>query len=704
MPWSSSLSQSDKVRAMKRLPFVLLLLMVFVLALCTIVEKWFGTAIAHSLGYGSVPFVMLWLAIAVTAGIAIFRSQYAHRWHIVLLHVSLLIILLGAGITWATATSGRMELSEGDTTESFVDENGNGHTIPFAVKLLNFDIEYYPGTNTPMDYVSHLLLEDKEVTVSMNNIGKYKGYRFYQMGYDSGGGGTVLSVTHDPWGIMVTYVGYMMLGLSMMLVLVDKRSRFRALLRHPALRSATWIVLLLVSLWTGKASASAPRVLPDTVSQHFARLYIMHNGRVAPFETFARDFAMSLYGKDNVMGYSATQVTTGWMFYYDDWKNCPMKRGRAQSSRGTDVDDPRNELAMMVATGSLVKLFPVKWHGQLQWYSQIDGALPADIDEGQWVFVRKGLDYLNELVVKNDWPGAISFIDKLRKYQVEEAGADLPSDVQFQSELLYNRLDNYRPWAIALLVAGVLMFVFTAQCLAGRRPLPRWLCWMVYILGVAAWIHVTVALALRWIVGGHLPMSNGFEVMLFMGWMGLLSLGVLACRKSVLMPFGLLLAGFALLVATMGNNNPRIGLLTPVLQSPLLCLHVAVIMMAYSLLVFLLLNGVMALFLRKHGKAVEQLHILGQVLLYPSVFLLAAGIFVGAVWAGISWGSYWSWDPKETWALITLLVYSLPLHVLSLRIFSRPMVFHVYCVVAFLCVLITYFGVNYLLGGMHSYA
>jgi ABC-type transport system involved in cytochrome c biogenesis permease subunit len=131
-------------------------------------------------------------------------------------------------------------------------------------------------------------------------------------------------------------------------------------------------------------------------------------------------------------------------------------------------------------------------------------------------------------------------------------------------------------------------------------------------------------------------------------------------------------------------------------------------MIAYSLLAFAMLNGVTAVILRytksNYEAEVEYLQVVSNILLYPAIFLLAIGIFVGAVWANISWGRYWGWDPKEVWALITMLVYSAALHTSSLGWFRRPMFFHTFMIAAFLTVLITYFGVNFLLGGMHSYA
>ena len=177
----------------------------------------------------------------------------------------------------------------------------------------------------------------------------------------------------------------------------------------------------------------------------------------------------------------------------------------------------------------------------------------------------------------------------------------------------------------------------------------------------------------------------------------------------------LIVAGAALLVAMMSSAGSDVS--KPVLDSPLLCIHVMLVMIAYMLFALMAVGGAAALILNASGNVsgdapaqdglnpmVERLYHIDSVVLYFAVFLLAAGIFTGAVWANISWGRYWGWDPKETWALITLLVYSFGLHQSSLKTMRRPIAFHVFTLLAFACVLMTYFGVNCLLGGLHSYA
>lgn len=212
--------------------------------------------------------------------------------------------------------------------------------------------------------------------------------------------------------------------------------------------------------------------------------------------------------------------------------------------------------------------------------------------------------------------------------------------------------------------------------------------------------HLTGYL-LRWYIGGRIPLSNGPETMLFLALCIMVLAWAMRRRFAPALAFGFLLSGFALLVAYLGEMNPQITPLMPVLVSPWLSLHVSVIMMAYALFAFIMLNGVWALCVPREA---ERLEVYSRLMLYPAVFLLLTGIFMGAVWANVSWGRYWGWDPKEVWALISVMIYALPMHKVPLTLGRGTKSFHVYMVVAFLSILITYFGVNFFLGGMHSYA
>jgi ABC-type transport system involved in cytochrome c biogenesis permease subunit len=735
------------MKTLKRISFGCLILMLGVLATATIVEKVSGTGTAREWFYDNIAFVALWTVIAVSSLAYILARKMWKRCSVFLLHLSLLVILAGAGITWFTAVKGKMQAPQGQAVNVFTTNDGKQHTLPFMLTLHSFDIQTYSGTPAPMDFVSHVTVgnQGNEVTgtVSMNKVFSYNGYRFYQSGYDAEGKGAIFTVAHDPWGIAVTYTGYGLLLVGMIAVLIDRRTAFRTLLRHPALkRGAAAIVLLIASL--GVANAQ-PQTLPRDVAAAMGDLYILHNDRICPFQTFARQFTAKLYGKMSYKGLTAEQVATGWIFYYDDWKNEPMikvKNGNVRHILGIDgkyasledfyrtvasgamqqaidslqtVDDQatiralgeadeRYQIANMVAAGTMIKLFPLNRNGRLEWYSHGSLDIPHDIDDGKWLFMRSGMDYLYEMIAGKNWNGATQFITKLKKYQVKECGDMLPSEAAFRAEKLYNSMDWDRPLSMALATLGIVLFIIVCRSVARSRQLPRWARALALSVLILALLYLTTALILRWIISGHVPMSNGFETMQFMAWATTAITLLLSRRSMLVLPFGILTAGLALMVASFGESNPQITQLMPVLASPLLSIHVAVIMIAYSLLAFLMLGGVMAMILRRDRAMVERLHVVGQVILYPAVFLLTIGVFIGAIWANVSWGTYWSWDPKEVWALITLIIYALPLHGQSLPMFRKAQFFHVYCIVAFLSVLITYFGVNFILGGMHSYA
>lgn len=735
------------MKILKRISFGSLILMLGMLATATVIEKTNGTPTARTWFYDNIAFVALWAVIAFSGLTYILVRRMWKRISVLLLHLSLLVILAGAGITWFTAIKGKIQAPQGKAVNVFTTTDGKQHTLPFMLTLRSFDIQTYPGTPAPMDFVSQVTVSNRENevtgTVSMNKVFSYDGYRFYQSGYDAEGRGAIFTVAHDLWGIGVTYAGYGLLLVGMIAVLLDRRAGFKTLLSHPALKRGTAVLLLLVC--STAAMNAQPQTLPRDVAASMGDLYILYNNRICPFQTFARQFTAKLYGKPSYKGLSAEQVASGWVFFYDDWKNEPMikiKNGNVRHlmniegkyasledfyrtvSSGTmqqaidslqAIDDQatiralgeadeRYQIANMVANGTMLKLFPLNHGGHLEWYSHGSLDIPHDIDDGKWLFMRSGMDYLYEMIARQDWNGAHQFIAKLKKYQTKECGAMLPSDTAFRAEKLYNSMEWDRPLSMTLATLGIVLFIITCRCVAQSRQLPRWARSSAIAVLVLSLAYLTMALTLRWIISGHVPMSNGFETMQFMAW-ATVAITLLTARKSMLvLPFGILTAGLSLMVASFGESNPQITQLMPVLVSPLLSIHVAVIMIAYALLAFLMLGGVMALTLRNNKEVVERLHVVGQVILYPAVFLLTIGVFIGAIWANVSWGSYWSWDPKEVWALITLIIYALPLHDQSLPMFRKPQFFHAYCIIAFLSVLITYFGVNFILGGMHSYA
>lgn len=748
------------MKLLKRTAFSLLGILLLILTIATILEKIYGTDFVNEYIYSSVPFVILWGVTAITSLLYIIKSKLHRQPVIFLLHLSLLFILAGAFTTWIYGEQGTMRVRQGEQQTSFTDSKGISHQLPFSITLNQFEIIYYKGTLAPMDFISHISVADKDChrqiqgKVSMNHIFSYQHYRFYQSGYSEDNEGSVFSVSHDPYGIGITYAGYTLLLLSTVFFFFSPQSRFRQLLKSPLLHRSLTVILLLFAFSLNsnflKANSPSPKVLPREVAEHFGDLYILYNNRICPLQTFARDFTIKLYGSSSYKGLTPEEVLTGWLFYYDSWKNEPIIRIKSNEARklleiegnyarlkdyistineyklekmmnhirsGEQVTDKRGieeadekfNIINLVCTGAMMKIFPCRNIAgkTLEWYSQSD-QLPQDMDNDKWVFIRKSMSYVNEMIVMKKYNDACLLLEKIKKYQQKECDGLLPADNKFKAEKIYNQFDYSKSVAMACICIGLICFIYYCHCMASQKRTSRK---AIIILNILLWIvftYLSAAICLRGYVSNHLPLSNGFETMQFMAWCTLLLTFLLQRKFAMLLPFGFLLCGLTLMVSMLGESNPQITQLMPVLQSPLLSIHVVVIMIAYSLLAFIMLNGVTAVILHQSQKEckeqIERLQIISQIILYPAIFLLAIGIFIGAVWANVSWGRYWGWDPKKVWALITMLVYALALHPRSLPWFHRTMFFHVFCITAFITVLITYFGVNFLLGGMHSYA
>lgn len=680
------------MKLLKRTAFSLLGILLLILTIATILEKIYGTDFVNEYIYSSVPFVILWGVTAITSLLYIIKSKLHRQPVIFLLHLSLLFILAGAFTTWIYGEQGTMRVRQGEQQTSFTDSKGISHQLPFSITLNQFEIIYYKGTLAPMDFISHISVADKDChrqiqgKVSMNHIFSYQHYRFYQSGYSEDNEGSVFSVSHDPYGIGITYAGYTLLLLSTVFFFFSPQSRFRQLLKSPLLHRSLTVILLLFAFSLNsnflKANSTSPKVLPREVAEHFGDLYILYNNRICPLQTFARDFTVKLYGSSSYKGLTPEEVLTGWLFYYDSWKNEPIIRIKSNEARklleiegnyarlkdyistineyklekmmnhirsGEQVTDKRGieeadekfNIINLVCTGAMMKIFPCRNIAgkTLEWYSQSD-QLPQDMDNDKWVFIRKSMSYVNEMIVMKKYNDACLLLEKIKKYQQKECDGLLPADNKFKAEKIYNQFDYSKSVAMACICIGLICFIYYCHCMASQKRTSRK---AIIILNILLWIvftYLSAAICLRGYVSNHLPLSNGFETMQFMAWCTLLLTFLLQRKFAMLLPFGFLLCGLTLMVSMLGESNPQITQLMPVLQSPLLSIHVVVIMIAYSLLAFIMLNGVTAVILHQSQKEckeqIERLQIISQIILYPAIFLLAIGIFIGAVWANVS--------------------------------------------------------------------
>ena len=706
---------------MKRINVFLMVLVVAVLATSTIVSKINGGDEASASIYNSWWFILLLALVGVGAVAAIFREKMWQVPYRLLLYSSVVVILLGGGLTTWTGSHGSMTLQPGVPCSTFANEDGQEWALPFALTLDRFEVVTYPGSHAPMDFVSHITAGDEKAVISMNHIYKHGGYRFYQEDYDEKGNST-LSVAHDPIGIAVTYAGYLLLLVGLIVMFLSPKSHFKRLLKG---------LPVVALLMMGCVASAKPTTLPRHTADQLGRVQVLYKGRVCPLQTFAKDFTTKLYGKATYQGLSPEQVLSGWMFYNSEWCDEPMIKmkgaelrhqlgmeglytsfsnlqaheGLLDSQPATKEFAAANEkknLVQMVMNSKLLKIYPLADStGTIGWYSQND-PLPIGVDDDAYLFVRKQLGYCQELVVRGDYATLDTVFAKTCKYQQKQASEVQPSPVRFRAERLYNALTTGRWLAMLSVMLGLLSFALTISTTGSKKDHSK-LSVFNSRVAVAAVALLTcfllLIIGLRWVAGGHVPMAGGFDSMNLMSvTLGLVALSM-ARRHRAAPSVALLAMGFCQLVAMMSGSNPPITHLMPVLNSPLLTLHVTVIMIAYALFLFVMLSSLAALFLPAQRVRLERSNLL---MLYPAVALLSIGIVIGAVWANISWGNYWSWDPKEVWALITLIVYLYPLYLARKENHSR-FGFHLYCVLAILSVAITYFGVNLILGGIHSY-
>lgn len=678
----------------KKIILVLYILIAVCIGLATIIERYHGTAFVGRHIYGAWWFSALWAVLTVASFAYIMQQRMYKCLAVFLLHISLVVILAGALTTHLFAKRGTVRLRTGIAEINYIDTENHVERFPFSLTLKEFRIVNYPGTNAPLDYQSVIESGHEEMLVSMNHIGYIDGYRLFQQSYDTDGEGVTLGVSHDPWGIAITYLGYLLLLLGIIATLLSRKTQMRALYRK-----AVTILLLLVSM-SVNAQDKLP-VIDKDIAHRMGTIQVLYNNRICPLNTVATDFAIKMTGSASWHGYSANEIFFSWMIYYSPWEKELLLNNKRKGA------DERNAVAEMFYNGQFTKIFPYRIGDNVNWYSPGAQSLPREIPVKEQFFIKQSMDFLTESIVTGQRERAFEIIAKIKLFQREMTGNLLPSESSTQAELFYNSLRSQK-WPVFLALTLSLLLCVAMLTSIGEKRLKRVSLSFMALLTV----YITLQLALRWWIGGHVPVSNGPETMLFMAWVLLLL--TLFLRKSfpIITAFGPLMSSFCLLVAMLGGNSSPISPLMPVLQSPLLSVHVMAVMCAYALFALQMLLGIRALFLIKKKKGnnqcpdteVERATALSQLLLYPAVFLLAIGIFLGAVWANVSWGNYWSWDPKETWALITLMVYAVPFHRVSIPVFARPLCYHCYMVCAFLSVIITYFGVNYLLGGMHSYA
>ena len=568
-------------------------------------------------------------------------------------------MIAGGFCTSLFSRRGTLHLSPSQTSDCFISSERKMEKLPSAVTLLSFAPEYYPGMSFPKDFKSELKTSSGDtIHISMNHIGRLGNYRLYQTSYDDRGG-TVLSVTHDPAGICMTYTGFFLFAIGGMAWLL--KSFWRSRLKKP---SSVCILLCFICLGSGRISA-VPAV-DVAMADSLASRQVLFNGETVSFARFADKLTYKLTGRGSVAGLSPEAFVASLIKYRDEWSDVPFLKVKSHALREVlEIDgDYASVAGLYDKEGAYIPAGLYK-----------EGAGPLDKD-------ILALDEKIALLI-DLWNGELFTplppdSDRLR------------SGFSIKSEILYHKVNPVKVLFICsiLIVALVLLSQITKRNI---RIFP--FIAVVAILGITAYFWL-------WYISASVPLSATADIMEFVGICMILLSGVAAWREEspLLVALGMASASFLLLVALLGMKDPVISPVMPVLASPWLSIHVSLVMLAYAVLGFTLPVGVSALIVKRQRK---RLISLALRLLAPGVFLLGLGIITGAMWANVSWGRYWAWDPKETWSLVTLLLYSIPLH-RYFKMQKLPIFFSIYLILAFLSIIMTYFGVN-LLPSLHAY-
>ncbi len=638
--------------------------------------------------------------------------------------------------------------------------------LPFRIHLKDFQLERYPGSESPSSYASEVVLIDekenveRDVRIYMNNTLLYKGYKFFQSSYDRDEKGTVLSVNYDFWGTWISYLSYFLLAVGFALSLINKNSYFRYLVQRLKKSSvkATTLILLVAGLTFGSSaqegSGAGIPAIENEVVKSFSEIWVQSiDGRIKPMSSLTSEIVRKVSRKSSIYGKSSDEVVISMMTYPEVWQKKPIVRV-ADKTLATDLGirgkyisieqlfdaqgnyriaeqvqaafnkpaafrnrvekeyiylDERVSICFMVFRGSLFNIFP-RQRVEDSWYSPGDEA--KEYTGGDSIFIRSGFSLLFQSIRQNNNGEALEVLNAVDKFQKKYGNDLLPSETVKRAEILYNNVNPFERMFPFYLLFGFLLLLVLFINIFRQKPLPSLLKKSFFYTIVFLFIVHTAGIIIRWYISGRAPWSNGYESVVYVAWAAMLA-GIIFGRKyPMVIGTAAFLAGISLFVAHLSWMNPEITPLVPVLKSYWLTIHVSIITASYGFLGLSAFLGILVLILmvlRKNSNEhkvnlfIDQLTSINEMSATVGLYFLTLGTFLGGVWANESWGRYWGWDPKETWSLITIVIYSFIVHmrlVPSLRgVFNYTMA----SVVGFASVIMTYFGVNYYLSGLHSY-
>lgn len=649
--------------------------------------------------------------------------------------------------------------------------------LPFSLKLNEFQLERYPGSDSPSSFASEITLIDERNNIErsfrifMNNILEYQGYRFYQSSYDRDEQGTILSVNHDYWGTVVTYFGYFLLFGSLIISFFTRKTRFTRILQQlretheERKKIAISIVVILISAF-GIHDATAQEQHNHNVAPidkdhaaDFGKLQVQNQeGRIMPISTMATQILVKIYKKSSYENLTAEQVFLGMVTDHAGWQEKPLIRVndqaiqsllgiRGREARFIDFLDEngkyklkkqvdqayinkpvlrtkydkelinvneRVNIAFMVLNGTFLKIFPLPNHPNNDWVTPSEfqniGSQHQNLENNMFADYIKAL---SDARTANNYQEVNKKLAKISNYQKEVGHAIVLSESKTNLEIFYNKVNIFkRLFPLYLILGSLLVGIFFIQIF---KPVFEFKLLIKVFFGILfiAFVLQTLGLILRWHISGHAPWSNGYESMIYISWATMLA-GLIFMKKSpITLSVTALLAGITLLTAHMSWMNPEITNLVPVLKSYWLTIHVATITASYGFLGLATMMGFLNLCIMifkdvknqfRVNLILKELTLIIEMSIIVGLVLLIIGNFLGGIWANESWGRYWGWDPKETWTLVTIILYSFILHMGLIPSMKNRFSFNFMAMFGFCAVLMTYFGVNYFLSGLHSYA
>jgi cytochrome c-type biogenesis protein CcsB len=601
--------------------------------------------------------------------------------------------------------------------------------------------------------------------IYMNHILTYGNYRFYQSSYDPDEHGTVLSVNNDP-GKWPTYIGYLILIIGLVWNMFDKKSRFTKLTQYiKQFNSFILVVLLGFSInidLKANDTKDTVKYLQEfkdnslTTADKFGHLIVQAGmGRMKPIDTLSMEILNKISRKSSFMGMNHNQVILGMMSHPDIWRNIKMIKiktpklkkflgiskdrkyvafselfeqdnyklkilvEKANSTppnkRGTFENDiikldERLNIAYMVYFGNLFNIFPKPNDPTNKWYNPLDAINSFD-NKTRTVIETMLRGFINS-VVKNQWDSANKYIDLISAYQKKVGATVMPKQSVIDNEVLFNKLSIFPKLTIAYVSLGFILFIIAFVGVFNKRWLNKKVNTTFFLLLTALFLIQTIGMGIRWYISGHAPWSNTYESLVYIAWSAMFA-GLIFFRKSTLaLSATVIMAGVFMFTAHLSGIDPQITNLVPVLKSYWLTIHVSIITGSYGFLGIGAVLGFMSMLLfifrdknKPHiDQTIKHITAINEAALILGLAMLIVGNFIGGVWANESWGRYWGWDPKETWAWVSIIVYAFVLHLRFIKKLDNPWIFSVVSTVAFASIIMTYFGVNFYLSGMHSYA